>query len=50
MLLLVVGGTYGQIIDTVTRLGYVFMNRKIRFVITYIIIEIGGLIAEGVVP
>ena len=33
-------GRYGKTINTVASLGYVFDNRKIRFVITYTIIEI----------
>ena len=35
-----VGGRYGKTINTVASLGHVFNNRKIRFVITYTIIEI----------
>ena len=35
-----VGVRYGKTIDTVASLGHVFNNRKIRFVITYTIIEI----------
>ena len=34
------GGDMAKLINTVATLGYVFDNRKIRFVITYTIIEI----------